>query len=137
MALGHEVGDKQGVATAQTNLAYTLYHRAEYTGQSRYLPMLYVSTARWRRPTAQVGHLFAWAGIALAQGRPLQAATLVAAADRLVAPGGAPFDPIDQLDREEIEADIRAALSAGEWQRAQDDGSAMSMEEAVEYALGL
>lgn len=71
----------------------------------------------------------------LAQGRPVRAATLVAAADRLVASGGAPFDPIDQLDRNEIAAGIRTTLGVDEWQRALGEGSAMSMEEAVEYAL--
>ena len=68
-------------------------------------------------------------------GGSAEAARLAVAAGALAAPGGAPFDPIDQLDREEIEADIKAALSDDEWQEALDEGRAIGLDEAIDCAL--
>lgn len=79
--------------------------------------------------------LFAWAGIVRAQGDPHNAATVIGAAGVLAATAGAPFDPVDQQDREEVEAAVRAELSEQVWRNAQEQGRAMSMDEVIDYAL--
>ncbi|HET9494309.1 MAG TPA: tetratricopeptide repeat protein [Chloroflexia bacterium] len=136
LALGHQVGDKQGIATTQTNLAYALYRCEEY---GRAMAILREALGLFREVASAYSFgwaLIACAGVMLAEGQPAKGARLIGLANRLSAPGGAPFDPVDQTDREEIEGAIKAALSDDEWQRSLSEGSAMSMDKAIEEVFG-
>jgi len=136
LMLDREVKDKNGMATSETNLAYVLYHCADYErakGLLRESLRLYqeaaaVFSAAWA--------LVAWAGIERAQSHHGKAAALIGAANALAASAGIPFEANDQRDREDIEATIRVELSKEEWQKAQERGRIMSMDEAIAYALG-
>jgi predicted ATPase/transcriptional regulator with XRE-family HTH domain len=135
VAILRERGDKQGIADFETNLAYVLYHCAEY---KRAKGLLTESLHLYREVASAYNvawALVAWAGIERAQGDPRKAATLIGAANVLAAQGGTLFDPNDQRDREEIEAAISADLSAQEWCDAQERGSTLSMDEAIACAL--
>ena len=128
LALERGANDLQCIATTETNLAYVLYHSGDYD-QARAL------LAQSLRLFREVGSaysaawaLVAWAGLEQAQGDFSKAATLLGAANALAEPGGAPFDPVDQQDREEIAAAISAGLGAGEWRSAQDRGRTMTLE---------
>jgi tetratricopeptide (TPR) repeat protein len=135
LQLYREARDQQNIALTETNLAYVLYHCGEYdrakallTESLRlYQEVVSAFSAGWA--------LVAWAGIVRAQGDPHKAATLIGAAGALAAQGGTLFDPLDQEDREEIEAAIRSELSEDDWRSAQEGGRAMSMDEAIHYAL--
>jgi hypothetical protein len=76
------------------------------------------------------------ASVALAEGARQRAATILGAANALAVSAGTLYDPDDQRDREEIEAAVRGEVSDAEWQSAQEQGRRMSLDEAVEYALG-
>jgi predicted ATPase/transcriptional regulator with XRE-family HTH domain len=127
--------DKQRLASHETNLAYVLYHCAEY---DRMKVVLRESLGIFRELASAfeiAWALVAWAGAVRAQGDAHKAATLIGAANALAAGAGTPFDPNDQRDSEEIEAAIKADVSEEEWQRGQDEGREMSLDEAVAYAL--
>jgi len=81
-------------------------------------------------------------GVAGAEKRPEQAARLFGAAQALREAGGAlvALYPAEQMDYERNVAIARAQLAGepgkeGSWERAWEGGRAMSMEQAIEYAL--
>ena len=75
-------------------------------------------------------------GVAAAEGRPVRGARLLAASDVLREPLGVTLDDVDQAEHERMIADARSQLDRDAWRQACDEGRALSMEEAVEYALG-
>jgi predicted ATPase/DNA-binding SARP family transcriptional activator len=75
------------------------------------------------------------AAVDRAQGQLLRAARLLAAADALRNTHGPPVAPIDRADREQQGATVRAALGEAAFAAAWAAGRAMSLEDAITFAL--
>ena len=60
---------------------------------------------------------------------------MLGAAEALLEAIGAVMDPDDHMVYEQAVASARAQLSEEEFERARAEGRAMSMEQAIEYAL--
>lgn len=131
-----ELSDKHGVADFETNLAYALYYSGDYERAKVLLTESLRIFQEVGSAFSSAWALFGWAGIMQAEGEIYKAARLIGTARALVVAGGAPFDPNDQRDREDIEATVQAKLSDEEWQRALEEGRTMGLDEASAYALG-
>jgi len=90
----------------------------------------------------EVGHRYgiAWllanaAEVAVAEGEPLRAARLFSAAEALFAIIGTHLAPAERADFDRDLATARAQIDEPAWQSAWAEGEAMSLEEAIGYAL--
>jgi hypothetical protein len=72
--------------------------------------------------------------VALAQGEPIRAIRLLAAA-ATHAPPGAPIEPAECVQYADGLAAARAALDAEAAETARSEGLAMSLDQAIDYAL--
>ena len=75
------------------------------------------------------------AGVWQARGQPQHAARLLGAAAMMAETGGFALERADRADTERILAAVRSQVSAEEFVAAWSEGRAMSLEEAVAYAL--
>lgn len=75
------------------------------------------------------------AGVWQARGQPQRAARLLGAAAMMAETGGFALEAADRADTERILAAVRSQVSAEEFVAAWGEGHAMSLEEAVAYAL--
>jgi non-specific serine/threonine protein kinase len=82
-----------------------------------------------------IGCLAGFAGIAIAQGQPDRAAKLSGAMEHLFETIDAGLDVADSRAYERYVAAARAQMSEEAWEAARSEGRAMSLDEAVEYAL--
>jgi hypothetical protein len=73
--------------------------------------------------------------VAVDDGRPERAATLLGAAAALLEAGGLQMDPIDRAEYDRAAAATRALLGEATFAAAQAAGQAMSLEQAVAYGL--
>lgn len=77
------------------------------------------------------------AGIAIVQGQAEKAVRLFGAAAALRASIGSVIDPVDQASYERNRGSLRAKLGPERFKAAWDEGSAMTIEQAIAYALGI
>ncbi|MDQ4129273.1 MAG: hypothetical protein M3151_15225, partial [Actinomycetota bacterium] len=77
-----------------------------------------------------------FAGLAGARAQGARSAQLYGATEALREAVGVPLSPVDRPDHDHTVAAARAQLDEAVWRTAWDEGKAMSLEEAVEYALG-
>jgi hypothetical protein len=76
-----------------------------------------------------------FAVVAAAQAQPERAARLLGAAEALREAKGALMQPADRARQERCIAAVRTALAEGEFVAAWAEGRAMSLPQAVQYAL--
>jgi non-specific serine/threonine protein kinase len=76
------------------------------------------------------------AGPAAAKGQPERAARLLGAAEALREAMGLGLQPADQFEIDRYEAAAREQLDEATFEAAWAEGRAMTLEEAVAYALG-
>ncbi|MGZ9222733.1 MAG: tetratricopeptide repeat protein, partial [Anaerolineales bacterium] len=76
------------------------------------------------------------AGVAMAQGQAEKAVRLFGAAAALRESIGSVIDPADQARYERNRKALRAKLGKERFAAARDEGRAMTMEQAIEFALG-
>ncbi|HTP07783.1 MAG TPA: tetratricopeptide repeat protein [Anaerolineae bacterium] len=73
--------------------------------------------------------------VAWLDGQPARAAKLLAAVEELRVAIGAPLAPVDRAEHDQITAAVRAALDEAAFSKAREAGRAMTLEQAVLYAL--
>ncbi len=129
-------GDRQGMAAAMAGLGNV----AAAQGDPALASAHYQESLALRREVGDqpgiAGALDGLAHVALALGRPDRAARICAAAQRLREEIGAPIMPVERLALEHLVAAARQTLGddAG-FDRAWQEGRAMSLDEAVRYGL--
>ena len=77
-----------------------------------------------------------FAGLAGARAQGARSARLYGATEALRDAVGTPLSPVDRPDHDHKIAAARAQLDEASWKEAWAEGKAMSLKEAVEYALG-
>lgn len=134
-ALQREIRDKNGIAWSLSNLANVFNiqgdHRTAHTFYER-------SLAVHRELGNKSGIAVSLAGfgeVATFLGQPQRGVELLGASHALQQTIGAVLDPEDLIPYRRALASARAALSEEEFERAWQDGSAMSMEQAILHAL--
>ena len=136
LLLSREAGNEGSAANGKGNLALIAMHEGEY-GRATALLREALELARAIRNPNIVGWLLdALSGTAAALGQLARAATLQGTAEALLEATGARLLPGDRAPYEAHLLSAREAAGPAAWEEARARGRAMSLEEAVEYALG-
>jgi tetratricopeptide (TPR) repeat protein len=135
LATWRDLGHTEGIAIALSNLGIAAIERNAFAEALPYLEEGF-QLARRLSFTSQLAHgLGVCATVAARTSAPERAARLVAAADELLGAIDARLSPHGRMFREEAIAAFEAALTDAELAKASEAGRAMSIDEAVAYAL--
>ncbi|MDQ3703430.1 MAG: tetratricopeptide repeat protein, partial [Chloroflexota bacterium] len=135
LALRREIGDRFGIGECLLSLGDTAFRQGDYAGAGalfRESLALYRSLGSKR--LMAVG-LIKVSGVAAVEGHVARAARLLATAETVFAALGAVLWPADRVSFDDAAATARAGLTPAAWERAWAEGRAMSLPEAVLYAL--
>jgi non-specific serine/threonine protein kinase len=128
-------GDKLAEAISSANLGYVAHHQGNYEQAEAILAksltrFLEIENTRYI-PQA----LAVFAGPVAAQGHPAKAARLLGASEALLESMGIDLQAGDQFEVERYVAAVREQLDEATFDAAWTDGRAMSLGQAVSYAL--
>ena len=136
LSIRRELGDRAGIASCLTNLGSIALEQGEY-GSARAL--LTEGLAIRRELANRLGLaecLEAFAALAFGLGRPGRGARLCGQAARLRDEIGSPLPPYERLGHNRRVASARASFgNDAAFDRAWQEGRAMTLEQAVDYAL--
>jgi non-specific serine/threonine protein kinase len=129
-------GDRQREAFALANSGFVAQHQGDYEqAESRIKKALGLSRDL-RTNYGPAAALASLSGPVVARGDPERAARLLGASDALLRTMGLGLQPQDQREVDRFEAAVRGQLDQAAFEAAWAEGRAMSLEEAVAYALG-
>ncbi len=136
LAIQLDSGEGRMVAIALSDLGLVSWRRGDH---SRARALLEESLAMQRK--VQEKRMIALclerlAGVSATEGRPTEGAQLFGAAEALREAMGAPLAPVEQDEYDRSVAAAREALGEEAFEAAWAEGRAMTMEEAIAYALG-
>jgi predicted ATPase/DNA-binding CsgD family transcriptional regulator len=136
LTIAREEGDKLRQAVARANLGYVAQHAGDYErAESAILAglglLLELENTRYIPQDLAI-----LAGPVAAQGNAEKAARLLGASEALLEKMGLVAQAADQVEIERNEAAVREQLDEAAFEAAWGKGRAMSLEEAVAYALG-
>ncbi len=130
-----QIGDEHRVAMIQSELA----HMERYEGHYALAAAAYRQTIQaWQRlgHRAAIAHqLESFAFVAKAQDQPERAARLFGAASFLREQINIPMSPPERLEYDREVAELRQALAEKPWAALRAEGRALSLEQAISYAL--
>ena len=132
-----DLGNRQAMASPLSNLGLVAYQQADYAGAralyQESLVIFWDLRDRWGIALSLEGLAY----VALAQARPVQAARLWGGAKRLREEIGCPLPPSERSRYDSQLAATRAAIGDdAAFDLAWNEGGAMTLEQAIEYALG-
>ena len=135
LAAFRRAGDRWGAARSLTDLGYAYCDRGDYAAAHAACreAITIFSDLGHRRGIARA--LEGSASLAVAQGQSMRALKLAAAAARLRWLVGAPLPPAEQSKLEQCLRIARESLGEAEDEEVWAEGSAMSLEKAIQYAL--
>jgi predicted ATPase/class 3 adenylate cyclase len=135
LAITRELGNESQLAASLGNLGNVEFSLGDYpSARSYYSESLRVSKDLGRSYSVAFC-LCGLAGVASATAEPHRAARLLGAADTLLELTGAALQIEDRPPYERGIASAREQLGADEYEKAWQEGRAMSLEEAIAYAL--
>ena len=135
IVVGREVGHKPAIAAALDGLGVLAYGRGDYeVAQTRYMESLGIWEDVGYKP-AIASCLEGLARVACMQGHPMRMARLFGAAETLREAIGIPLPPVDQAQYKHHCEAGRAQLDNATFEAAWAEGQAMTVEQAVAYAL--
>jgi len=137
LAIRRELGDLQGIADSLTNLGIV----ARAQGDHNVARKLFEESLAIRRELGDkrgiANSLDGFASLAASEGQPAQAARLWGATEALREAIGAPMPPGERGRYEVRVVTAREALGETVFTVAREEGRAMTLEQAVDYALTL
>jgi tetratricopeptide (TPR) repeat protein len=134
LSLFRELGDRRRIAWVLNSLACALVNAGEV---ARVEPILQESLSICQELPNRLdlrGTVGEWAHLAVRQGQVTRAARLLGAAERLIEPRSAPLASLPN-SWERLVEEIRAQLDAATFAAAWAEGQAMTLEQAIAYAL--
>ncbi len=133
-ALFRELGSKEDLATPLGYLGYLALRQGDYTAACS---LFEESLARWKASHrwGTAWRLEGFAGLAVKEEEWERAARLYGAAQALLDSIGAQLDPIDRLGYDQYVAAAREQLGEAAFAKAWAEGRAMTVEQAIAYAL--
>jgi predicted ATPase/DNA-binding CsgD family transcriptional regulator len=136
LAISRAIGDKQREAIMLGNLGYIAQHRGDYE-RAEALSKAALALL-WERQSAYLiaFALATLAGPVTAKGDPERAARLLGASAALFEALGTGPQPVDQPEIDQYIAALRTQLDGARFGAAWAEGRALSLDEAVSYALG-
>lgn len=130
--LFRETAHKPDVARSLHNLGYVAHHQGDPDQAERYFRE---SLAIFQELDNKRGIVECLAGLAAVRGWTQEAARLLAAAETLLTSYGGSWWPADQVEYEHHLAALQAALDKTEFAAAWAEGQAMTLEQAIAWAL--
>jgi predicted ATPase/class 3 adenylate cyclase len=135
LALWRETRDKPGIAEGHRNLGALARAQGEYVrAAAHFVESLTIESELGHKPHIPAC-LEGLAWVAGEQGQPKQAAQLLGAAEALREASGASIPPADHAEYERTVTAVRAQLDAATFAAAWAAGRALSLEQAIAYAL--
>lgn len=135
LALRQELGDQRGIAVALGNLGNVAYEQRDYASAQRfYSEALSLIKDLGDKPLAAI-LLVPLAETAQAQEHSERAACLFGAAEVLSEATQSPLPPTERDRYDQTVAAVRAGLGQAAFAAAWTAGRAMTMDQAIEYAL--
>lgn len=135
LALRREIGDRRGIAFTLSGLGNIALHQGDYATAGR----LYAEGLSIRQKLGEKRgmaiSLECFARLAIAQRQASRSVRLAGAADRLRTTIGAPRPPAERAEFALALQALRAAMANAEYAAAWAEGQAMTLEQAIEYAL--
>jgi predicted ATPase/class 3 adenylate cyclase len=132
-----EIADEWHVARTLAWLGRTtLYTSDDLEAAAGFLEEGLMVAQRIRDEECAALCLEGFAGLAGARAQGARSARLYGATEALRDAVGTPLSPVDRPDHDHKVAAARAQLDEASWKEAWAEGKAMSLKEAVEYALG-
>lgn len=137
LALCRELGDKAGAGTVLSNLGYVELHEGNlFRAAESFRESLLIFRELGFRRIMGLG-LVGLAGLARARGHPEDAAKILAAANAVLEKEP-PIDTTEALEEayyHHVAAAVRADIEGSAFASAWAEGRAMSLEQAIEFAL--
>jgi hypothetical protein len=130
-----QLGDKWGIANSLSSLGDLAIDQGDYTSANGFLIESLSLNQELGDRTGTAYALEYFSGLATVYGRPERALCLAGAAATLREAIGAPLPSADQVALERRLESARKALSDAEQAAAWGQGCAMTMEQAIDYAL--
>lgn len=135
LTIRRELGDQRGTAVSLLNLSYIAQHQGDYSQVAR---LIEESLALFQKLGVERGILHCLvvsAGVAGQRGRPAQAARLFGAVEAQHEAFGTRIERPDRIEFDRNLAAVRAQLDEGVFAAAWAEGRAMTIEQAIDYAL--
>jgi non-specific serine/threonine protein kinase len=134
-AMFREVGEKAWLSVPVSYLGYVACRQGDYATARSFFDESFTIWREVQDPWSIGWGLEGLAGLAGAQGRQEQAARLFGAAEALLEISGVRLDACDRVDYDRNVAAVRARLGEAAFATAWTEGQAMTIEQAIEYAL--
>jgi predicted ATPase len=135
LAISREVGSPSGIANALANLGAVSLYRGNHTEAAMLTREALVQMRKLEDKRNIIAVLTVLAGVAMAEGKPERAARLLGAAEALQNTAGVLVGSADRAEKERQVASVRDALDKDTFESAWAEGRAMTLEQAIEYAL--
>jgi tetratricopeptide (TPR) repeat protein len=135
LRLFQQIGDTYGIVMALSNLAELVSAQGNLPRAAELHRECLRHCARLDNKQAIAGCLERLAGVLAALGRPLPAASLYGAAAALREALGSPLPESDRADYDRNLAAAQAAAEPGDWQNRWAHGRAMSISQAIAFAM--
>jgi predicted ATPase/Tfp pilus assembly protein PilF/DNA-binding XRE family transcriptional regulator len=135
LELGRELGNQRAIAICLNNLGNVTYMQEDYPAARS----LYLESLQMRRDLGDNwGMAVSLAGlgaVAVESGEAQRGARQLAASDALREAIGVVMEPDDRIPYDRAVASAHAQLGEVDFEKARQEGRAMSMEQAIDYAL--
>ncbi|MCW3051598.1 MAG: hypothetical protein JWN14_768, partial [Chthonomonadales bacterium] len=135
LVMRREFGERNGIARSLINLAMVASHQDDYVSARTYLEESLTLLREIGDRTSIVAALAGFADIALKERGANRAAVLWAAAETLRQQLGAPMPPNEREGYDRNIAQVHQALDEEAFSAAWAIGTAMTLEQAMDYAL--
>jgi non-specific serine/threonine protein kinase len=136
LTISREVGAKEREEAALQNLGHVAQRQGDYDRAGALHRQALALNREFGSKYFIAFSLAALAGPVGAKGQPKRAARLLGASETLFESMGIGQQPADRLEVDRYVVDVRAQLDEAAFEAAWAEGQAMSLEEAVIYALG-
>jgi predicted ATPase/class 3 adenylate cyclase len=137
LALSKELGHKEGIASSLSGLGTISCMQSDYsTARSLHKKSLQIRWEmgeKWGIAESLVG----LGVVAVESGQPQRGARLLVASDTLYKAIGAAMEPRVRISYDRALVSARAQLGEASFEKESQEGGAISMEHAIEYALAL
>lgn len=137
LALSQETGERIRQAVQFGNLGFTAYHQGHYQAAIEYIQQGLVIVEEMEIIPEVPTWLYSLAGPVAALGYPLHAARLLGTADSILNTVGVELQPADRHDVLPIIESVRRTLGEAEYQQAWQAGYELTLQQAIEFALGI
>jgi predicted ATPase len=137
LSLNHAVGDITGIGRSLNNLAWVAFHQGDYRQAAALFKESMSIKVRlgWREGVANC--LAGLGSVAGEQNQPERAAVLWGVAEVILGTIGAHPDLADRLEYLDTIGMVQSTLGEEAFQAARAKGRAMTLEQAIEYALAV